>query len=449
MRTNDVASYASVAQLFDLDAWIRSVFYARLVFHYSSRLNPMAVQLWSAIGGRSALRPLPEEPPQGFSVGSAGVSVERMNCQPFAFELLGQGLSSVVVGDSVVYNFVMSTDSDFESPQPVPLFSYTDQVFESLVANLAFDNCLSLSFNSVEYVVRLLKPTARNNVTVCAYHIKSVLPRVAIFVNGLLHVDEFLSDTQRMQGIGGGSLQVFSNNVVGFTLSEVVAAELPSCESASDYAFFKTLAEAARLADFYDTSGTTGERFAVDSAAATMHVSPTTRFTCNPPGFFHDPDRKIVTLKNNTVWTSSMRLAENYFCFSLDIRPRTAGPISSSTQLVWTDNGAFSIVILPMGGQLSLVVFYDNLAVSAPRPLESGVEVRLTLEIVKKSRPPNNSLDSARFSVLLNRTLIANLNRDDVSTTFSNTNLKFGNSSAQVEFDVSAVELELVRSRQL
>lgn len=444
LKTGNVNTYQNLEQLFDMDSWLKSIFYARIVYWYSSRKNFSAVYTSSDATDRILL-PMPSIPLSTVLSQPSGISmVARQNGGGDQYTLLPANSTNRVVGDSMAVCFVISCAAGFNAPQAIPFINITDSVFDTLSINLIHDNCLQIVYNNTAVIVRMLDPTQKNVIVISAQHIKSVLPKMNIFVNGLLHVDEYLSDTQHVQGLGGASVDLLNNSAVTVNLHELLAFEVPSSESPIDFAFFKTMCEANRLADFFAAEKKCV--FTVYPSQQQMAANSTTLFACQS-GFSYDATRNIIHLENGSIWWSSMWCFENYMNVSFDIIPHLLVSTQTDTSLLFK-LGTLVINLVP--SNMTLQVKYGQQVIgTTPSSLSGSSASNVRVEIKKKSRAAPRGIDMSRLVVTVNNIIIAALEDSTISTNLHNAQMRLSNTSAQLSIDLLSFSLQLTKNKDL
>lgn len=439
LQTKNVLSYTNLAQLFDMDNWIKRVFYARMSYWYSARVKYNAIS--------TAFGELPLMAPQSSltSISSAsGVTLAPSQNISEIYTLLSPELTDRVVADNFVINFVVKFASGYEIASAAPFITVVDTVFDTLTIGLVHDNCLKIGYNNTHYIVRLLDPTQMNVVTIGVQHAKSLLPRILIFINGVCHADELLSDNQKMPGIGGSAVVLYNNTTVSASVLEIVACELPSSESVIDYAFFKTLSEATRMSDFFGATKIKSS-FRLVPEEQVFQLNPTTLFSCSS-GFSFNSLLGRVQLVPGSLWVSSMNFFEIYTKVSFDVVPRLASETPLTSQTIVFDLGPLELSLHTPA--LVLTAAYNQQEYGSVQ-LTNNQSATLSVEVKKKSRDAPRGMDGPRIVVCLNDTIVASISTALLTQEMTNSKATFRNTSNQVIVDLVGVRLDLVRSQEL
>ena len=388
IQTKDVTNYQNLNELFGLDEFFRSIFYAKLILWY-----PGAARLY-----------MDRDKSQYIDLVQA-IVLGKSNT-PFSRTILTHQQMRPVVTD----RSTLAIDITFAEPFNTVTTEYVlcqvsagpenQDLFDPLVISCLGDNSLVIRLDGTAYYVRLFNPTNRNSLIVSFSDLNNILPKVNIFLNGVQVVSEYLSLENGLKHGMGGSITFTNNPLTSYTVNELVCTELT--EPDEDYAFFKALAATSTLKEFFGDDDM--YKFALYPDELRIKYSNNYFFTCNNGGFQTDESRTYPIVSDGSTWTGSWNFAENFFAVQIAGKILDVSAINSVVSFI--NIGDLNVQLVLTTPLIHLGVTYNgqNIAV-APSTIQGVFSIKIV--IIQKSKIAPRDIERSIIKVLLDDQLVA------------------------------------------
>lgn len=389
VQTKDVTNYQNLNELFGLDEFFRSIFYAKLILWYSGGTRLYLDK------NRSQYIDLGQE----IVMGKSSTQLSRTI-------LTHQQMRPVVTDRSTLaldftFTEVFNTLTTEYVLCQVASGADNEDVFDPLVVSCRGDNSLVIRLDGTAYYIRLFNPTIRNSLIISFFDLNNILPKVNIFLNGVQVVSEYLSLENGLKHGMGGSITFSNNPLSSYTINELVCTELT--EPDEDYAFFKTLAATATLKEFFANDDM--YKFALYPDELRIKYSNNYYFTCNGEGFQTDETRTYPIVSGGSAWTGSWNFAENFF--AIQIAGKLLDVSNTNSVVSFISLGSLSVQLVLTTPLVHLGVVYNEQNITVAQNTLQQEKFDIKIVISQKSKVAPRDIERSIIKVLLDDKLVA------------------------------------------